>query len=322
MQTNRPLVTIGIPTYNRADGRLGEAINCALSQTYPNIEIIVADNCSSDNTTEFVTGLNNDKIRYIRHDTNIGPINNFNSCLDNANGEYFLLFHDDDAIDPDFIEYCMSSIQGRENIGMIRTGIRIIDADNNVMSESRNNSSGLNTSEFFLSWFKEETVLYIPCTLFNTEKLKGIGGMRSPYDMFCDVFADAKLVAKYDRIDLPEVKASFRRHGKNFGSSSKHVMAWSQDSLALIDLMSELSPEEESRIRKEGMPFLCLKCYHQTRKMDSSFLQRVLMYLKVRKLFSAAYPLWKFFRIHEVRPILGPYKRKILGLYKREISEK
>jgi len=313
MQVNQPLVTIGIPTYNRADGRLGDAINCALSQTYPNIEIIIADNCSSDNTTEFVTALNNDKIRYIRHETNIGPINNFNSCLDNAKGEYFLLFHDDDAIDSDFIEYCMASLQGRENIGMIRTGIRIIDTDNNVRSEFRNNSSGLTAAEFFLSWFNEKTVLYLPCTLFSTEKLKENGGVRSPYDMFCDVFADAKLVAKYDRIDLPEVKASFRRHDKNYGSSARHVMAWSQDSLALVELLCDLMPEEEKRLRKEGFRFLCLKCYHQTRKMDSPLMQRLFMYIKLKKLFAGAYPLWAFLRIYEVRPILGPIKRKLLG---------
>ena len=43
-----PFVTIGIPTYNRASSYLKATIDSALSQTYDNIEIVVADNCSTD----------------------------------------------------------------------------------------------------------------------------------------------------------------------------------------------------------------------------------------------------------------------------------
>jgi len=48
------LVTIGIPTYNRADGYLREALGAALAQTYPHLEILVADNASSDHTDTVV----------------------------------------------------------------------------------------------------------------------------------------------------------------------------------------------------------------------------------------------------------------------------
>ena len=51
-----PLVSIGIPTYNRADGYLRECIESAINQTYPNIEIVISDNCSSDDTEALVTG--------------------------------------------------------------------------------------------------------------------------------------------------------------------------------------------------------------------------------------------------------------------------
>jgi glycosyltransferase involved in cell wall biosynthesis len=101
---NYPLVSVGIPTYNRADGYLKEAIQSVLNQTYPNLEIIVSDNCSSDDTGTVVKAFNDSRIRYHRHDVNIGPNNNFNFCLDQAQGAYFLLLHDDDLIDPDFFQ--------------------------------------------------------------------------------------------------------------------------------------------------------------------------------------------------------------------------
>ena len=49
-----PRVTIGIPTYNRADDYLKQTLSIALKQTYQNLEIIIADNCSTDNTEDFV----------------------------------------------------------------------------------------------------------------------------------------------------------------------------------------------------------------------------------------------------------------------------
>ena len=70
------LVTIGIPTYNRAGGYLRKVIERSLGQTYQNLEIIVADNCSTDETPELVQSIDDPRLRYFRHDTNIGAINN------------------------------------------------------------------------------------------------------------------------------------------------------------------------------------------------------------------------------------------------------
>ena len=49
-ETTYPLITIAIPTYNRADNYLKQAIQCAINQTYSNVEIVISDNCSMDNT--------------------------------------------------------------------------------------------------------------------------------------------------------------------------------------------------------------------------------------------------------------------------------
>ena len=99
--SNPPLVSIGIPTYNRADGFLKQALQSAVNQTYGNIEIIVSDNCSTDHTEDLVNEFSDSRIKYIKHNNNIGANNNFNFCVNSAKGDYFLLLHDDDLIDPD-----------------------------------------------------------------------------------------------------------------------------------------------------------------------------------------------------------------------------
>lgn len=91
----QPLSTIAIPTYNRANSYLREAIRIAMNQTYPNIESIISDNCSMDNTETVVKNFKDHRIRYFRQGKNIGGNNNFNFCPSQAKGKYFLLLMDD-----------------------------------------------------------------------------------------------------------------------------------------------------------------------------------------------------------------------------------
>ncbi|HID98217.1 MAG TPA: glycosyltransferase family 2 protein, partial [Thermodesulfobacteriaceae bacterium] len=167
-----PLVSIGIPTYNRADGYLRKCLASALGQTYENLEVIVSDNCSTDGTSSLLQGMSDPRLRYIRHDRNIGPANNFNYCLEQARGAYFLLLHDDDLIDRDFVQVCIEAAEGNTDLGIIRTGTRVIDQTGKTLHETENNAVGLSTEDFFLAWFRNQTSWYLCSTLYNTKILK------------------------------------------------------------------------------------------------------------------------------------------------------
>lgn len=249
-----PLVSIGIPTYNRADGYLRECIDSAVNQTYPNIEIIISDNSSTDGTTELVTAYTDPRVRYFRHSKNIGANNNFNYCLEKANGDYFLLLHDDDLIDNDFIETCMKAADHKKGIGLIRTGTRLIDSHGQPVKQMPNHVSSLSTEDFFLGWFKNQTALYLCSTLFNTKYLKGIGGFNSRHNLFQDVVAEVQLAASHGRVDVTDVKASFRKHEGEMTFEAR-VNAWCEDSLDLLDLMCKLATERKTQIRKQGLVF-------------------------------------------------------------------
>src|SRR5262245_40129939 len=90
-----PLVTIGIPTYNRAH-YLRESISAALAQSYSKIEVIVSDNASTDNTKDVVLALSDSRIVYSRGEQNVGAENNFARVLQLATGKYFGWLQDDD----------------------------------------------------------------------------------------------------------------------------------------------------------------------------------------------------------------------------------
>ena len=89
-----PSVSVIIPSYNRAYV-LNRAIQSIFRQTYQDFEIIVVDDGSSDNTEEMIKGLNDPRVRYIRHETNRGAPAARNTGIKNSLG-YFLSFLDSD----------------------------------------------------------------------------------------------------------------------------------------------------------------------------------------------------------------------------------
>lgn len=120
MNQNQPLVSIGIPTYNRA-ALLKRSIESALNQDYKNIEVIVSDNASTDET-ERVCGFYRDKdtrLKYVRHTKNHGPTANFHDVLKNASGQFFMWLSDDDWIDVAYVSSCVQQLISDPTISLI-----------------------------------------------------------------------------------------------------------------------------------------------------------------------------------------------------------
>ncbi|GBD99294.1 GalNAc(5)-diNAcBac-PP-undecaprenol beta-1,3-glucosyltransferase [bacterium BMS3Abin07] len=282
-----PLVTIAIPTYNRADSYLKQAIEIAFNQTYQDIEIIISDNCSSDDTETLVKTFTDPRIRYFRQKENIGANNNFNFCLEQAKGDYFLLFHDDDLIDNDFIETCMEAANYSPDIGLIRTGVRIIDVNGNILREKQNIGKGLSINDFFMAFLTGKISMFLCGTLFNTRCLREIGGFGTPQNLWQDVYAEFRILAKYGRVDVKEIKASFRKHDLQ-RTSNVDIQGWCKDSLFLLDLMCNLASEKEDCIRTRGMYYFTRQNYIIASNIKS-LSSRFISYLAVYKTFDYSY---------------------------------
>lgn len=107
-----PLVSIGIPTYNRPDS-LRRTLQSITNQTYQNLEIIISDNASPDPRVEQVVGeftAKDIRIRYYRQQENRGAFINFRFVMDEANGEYFMWLADDDWLDASYVSTCVEKL--------------------------------------------------------------------------------------------------------------------------------------------------------------------------------------------------------------------
>jgi len=267
-----PLVTIGIPTYNRADSYFPGVLQCAVSQSYKNLEIIVSDNCSTDSTEAVVKGFDDPRIRYIKRKVNVPATENFNLILKEVRGDYFSLLHDDDLMDADFIETCMRAAAGNTDIGLIRTGLRWIDNNGQTISEVKNIADGMSLEDFFLAWFAGRIPMHQPSTLFNSRALKDIGGFKSRHDLFNDVMAEVKLAATHSRLDIPDIKASYRHHPVRT-TTAVSIRAWCEDSLELFDVIKQLASDKREAIHEEGTSFFVGHNLRLARQIESPLVQ-------------------------------------------------
>lgn len=115
-----PLVSIGIPTYNRAEG-LERALRSALAQDYGAVEIVVSDDASTDATESLMLPLAGQerRLRYVRQQRNLGHARNFQALLDAARGEYFMWLSDDDWIDPTYVSACMAVLSSDPGYSLV-----------------------------------------------------------------------------------------------------------------------------------------------------------------------------------------------------------
>lgn len=111
-----PLVSVVIPTYRRAS-LVPRAIRSVQNQTYENIEIIVVDDASPDDTEEIVQSISDARIRYIRHDRNQGlAAAGRNTGIRAAHGEYVAFLDDDDEWQETMIEKQLEAIEAHDAV--------------------------------------------------------------------------------------------------------------------------------------------------------------------------------------------------------------
>lgn len=109
---NGPLVSICIPVYN-GEEYLRQCLDTCVNQTYKNIEIIICDDGSTDNSEQIVETyrLNNSNIRFFKNEVNLGLVGNWNNCIEKAKGEWIKFIFQDDYLSSDSISCFVENIE-------------------------------------------------------------------------------------------------------------------------------------------------------------------------------------------------------------------
>ena len=216
-----PKVTVCIPTYNRANF-LRYSLESVLKQTYPNFELIVCDDASTDNTPEVVGQYQDSRIRYIRHPQNLGRSRNMGSGFEAARGEYFIKFDDDDALTFNFLAKTVAILDTEPTVDFVCTNHWIINQENERMEAATQENSarwgkdklqrGIIPDLLWQTFYYQS--LQVGSTLFRRPCLAEVNYMRSEADGCEDFDLLVRLaIAGKQGYFLPEYLMEYRFHG-------------------------------------------------------------------------------------------------------------
>ncbi|MEG4392235.1 glycosyltransferase [Microcoleus sp. BROC3] len=157
LQNGQPKVSICIPTYN-GEAFIAETIKSALAQTYPNIELIVSDDGSTDRTIAIAQSFQSKTsvdFRIILH-RNYGLSQNWNFCISQAKGQYIKFLFQDDLLAPECIEKMVALAQKYPEIGMVFSprGITIAEEESSPILRRASKS----IKDLHKSWSKLKTI--------------------------------------------------------------------------------------------------------------------------------------------------------------------
>ena len=133
MENHFPLVTVAIPFYN-AQSHLKEAILSVCNQTYTNIEILLLDDGSTDNSLFIASSFHDNRIRIVTDGTNKGLVYRLNQSVKLANGVFYARMDSDDIMHCERIEKQVNALLHNTNIDVLGTSIYTIDNENRICS--------------------------------------------------------------------------------------------------------------------------------------------------------------------------------------------
>lgn len=134
---NNPLVSVCIPTYNNAH-YIGKTLESIINQTYKNIEIIISDNASSDNTEEIIRAFGDQRIKYYKNPETVVCLANWNLSIKLSQGDYVSIYHSDDIYEPNIVEEELKFLQIFPEVGAVFCLDKIIDENDRFIRNGVN----------------------------------------------------------------------------------------------------------------------------------------------------------------------------------------
>ena len=181
---NQALVSVAVPTYNNAPF-LKQALDSILSQSYQNIEVVISDNASTDNTPGIIKSIQDRRVKYFRNPQTVSFIENWNKAIKLASADYIAFYHSDDVYSARIVEKEMDFLNKHPLVGGVCTLGKLIDEAGRVISDKislpkeleATNSCGL-TELLKLLMVKSGSFIFTPTFMARREVFDTIGYFR------------------------------------------------------------------------------------------------------------------------------------------------
>lgn len=238
---SRPLVSVLISSYNHA-AYIESSILSVLQQTYPNVELLVVDDGSTDDSVERIQRLQALHGFDFSVQENQGLSRTLNGMIARAKGRLIAPFGSDDIMLPERLERQVSFMQGKPEVGICAGNVEYIDGSGSVLArQQRSPARRLGFEDVFLNLKPGASAATL---LFRREALDAVGGF-DPAIRLEDVYIELKVTQQGYYIDvMEEVLAQYRMHPTN---TYKNYAFMVDSMLTTLERFSEHPRYQEAR---------------------------------------------------------------------------
>jgi len=225
-ETTAPLVSYLIPSFNHRDF-IKQSIDSVLCQTYKNIELIVIDDCSTDESDVFLSEYSKEKgFFYKRNESNVGAVGNTNLLIKEAHGTYLCFLASDDWIEPDKTEKQVCYLQNTGKDAVLgpcvqyfqKTGASLYSRSD-IVKTAIDNESYL---ELIYQYDKGGCLMQ--SGMFRTEAINSLGGYLPDYKADDLLFMIRFLQGGYTLGYLDDFFLHYRVHDRNSFRDPKYTL--------------------------------------------------------------------------------------------------
>ena len=176
----REEVTVAIPTVGRPE-MLARALRSVLTQSGCRVQVVVSDNAADVDLGALVPDLEDPRVLLQRHPARVPMTDNWNSCLDVALGDFFLLLSDDDVIAPGALAALRTGFRGRDGrddpqVGAVYGRTLITDEGGAALWTSLRGVADEPAAAFARALARHRRAIYLCSTMLRTGELRRVGG--------------------------------------------------------------------------------------------------------------------------------------------------
>lgn len=218
---NSPLVSVIIPVYNGA-AYIAEALESILNQTYENIEIIIIDDGSTDNSLDIVKGFRSDKIKIIVNECNIGLAATRNRGLKAAEGEYIALMDGDDVSFPNRLSAQVNLLEKHPDVGLVSS--HFITFEEDLQTGKQSVKKVPLDSDYIAARLPFQSVICCPSAMMRTAVLNDhnlLFNETLKVSEDWDLWYRMSQVANVSNVD--EILLYYRKHGNNLSKKREEM---------------------------------------------------------------------------------------------------
>ncbi len=268
MECGVPRVSICLPVYNGA-AWIEQAIESVRAQTFEDFELIVSDNASTDDTAARVAGFDDERIRLVRAERNLGPTHNVNRCIDLARGPLVKFLHADDTLYPRCLEAMVPLADEFPRVGLVFSPRDVVldepDEEeprswyaryrtlHTPLGELERVTSGRRVVRRWLELGVHDNIIGEPsAVLVRRECFERLGSFDARLQVSTDIEMWLRILLHYDLGFVDEPLCAYRHHASSLtGVAYRTSSGWLDDAWILESLLqSDLDPAERELVRR------------------------------------------------------------------------